>query len=297
MKPAFEDRIYSFVVHVLLLLLAFATFYPFWNSAVVSFNEGLDTSLGGVTFWPRQFSLENYRIVLNDARLLQGFVVSAARTVVGTVCTIGMTALFAYGMSRRELIGRGYYMTFCVVTMYFSGGLIPTYLLIRSLGLFDSFWVFIVPSLVSVWSMIIFRTFFREIPAGLEDAARIDGCGYWATFLRVVLPLSGPVIATLSLFTAIAHWNDWFVASIYINNQDLLPVQTLLKQSLDSNIASEQLGQLDSAAQSQVAKRQTYTTKSLTMATMMVITVPIILVYPFVQRYFVKGVLVGSLKE
>ncbi|WP_371318113.1 carbohydrate ABC transporter permease [Paenibacillus elgii] len=295
MKLALEDRVFSIVIHFALLFLAFVTFYPFWNSAVISFNLGSDTSLGGITFWPRAFTLENYQVVLKDVKILKGFGVSIARTLVGTFLTIAATSIFAYGMSRKELIGRGYYMTFCIITLYFGGGLIPTYLLIRGLGLFDSFWVFVIPSIISVWSMIIFRTFFRQIPAGLEDAARIDGCGYWGTFLRVVLPLSGPVVATLSLFTAIAHWNDWFVASIYINNQDLLPVQALLKQTLDSNIASE-LTQ-DSAAQSFLAKRQSYTTKSLTMATMMVTTVPIILVYPFLQRYFVKGVLVGSLKE
>ncbi|MBU7315777.1 carbohydrate ABC transporter permease [Paenibacillus sp. SM 69] len=295
MKLALEDRVFSIVIHIALLFLAFVTFYPFWNSAVISFNLGSDTSLGGITFWPRVFTLENYQVVLKDVKILKGFGVSIARTLVGTFLTIAATSIFAYGMSRKELIGRGYYMTFCIITLYFGGGLIPTYLLIRGLGLFDSFWVFVIPSIISVWSMIIFRTFFRQIPAGLEDAARIDGCGYWGTFLRVVLPLSGPVVATLSLFTAIAHWNDWFVASIYINNQDLLPVQALLKQTLDSNIASE-LTQ-DSAAQSFLAKRQSYTTKSLTMATMMVTTVPIILVYPFLQRYFVKGVLVGSLKE
>lgn len=295
MKLALEDRVFSIVIHIALLFLAFVTFYPFWNSAVISFNLGSDTSLGGITFWPRAFTLENYQVVLKDVKILKGFGVSISRTLVGTFLTIAATSIFAYGMSRKELIGRGYYMTFCIITLYFGGGLIPTYLLIRGLGLFDSFWVFVIPSIISVWSMIIFRTFFRQIPAGLEDAARIDGCGYWGTFLRVVLPLSGPVVATLSLFTAIAHWNDWFVASIYINNQDLLPVQALLKQTLDSNIASE-LTQ-DSAAQSFLAKRQSYTTKSLTMATMMVTTVPIILVYPFLQRYFVKGVLVGSLKE
>jgi putative aldouronate transport system permease protein len=294
LKLAFEDRVLVAVVYFFLILLAFVTFYPFWNSAVISFNEGTDTSMGGITFWPREFTLENYRVVAGDVRIIKGFGVSIARTVVGTFCTIAMTSLLAYGMSRRELIGRGYYMTFCVITMYFGGGLIPTYLLIRALGLMDSFWVFIIPSMVSVWSMIIFRTFFKEIPAGLEDAARIDGCGYWGTFLRVVLPLSGPVIATLSLFTAVAHWNDWFVASIYINNENLLPVQAILKRTLDSNIVSE----IDTAAQSHVLRTQkSFTTKSLTMATMMVITIPIVLVYPFLQRYFVKGVLVGSLKE
>ncbi|SDD18160.1 putative aldouronate transport system permease protein [Paenibacillus sp. UNCCL117] len=296
MRLAWEDRVFTVFIYTALTLLGFLTFYPFWNAAVVSFNEGTDTSLGNITFWPRVFTLENYAVVLKDIRILKGFVVSIARTLVGTFLTISITALFAYGMSRKELIGRNYYMTFAILTLYFSGGLIPTYLLIRNLGMFDSFWVFVIPTMVNVWSMIIFRTFFKEIPPGLEDAARIDGCGYWSTFIRVVVPLSGPVIATLSLFAAIVHWNDWFVASIYINNKDLLPVQTLLKQTLESNIASE-LNSADSASTSFIMRSQTYTTKSLTMATMMVTTLPIVLVYPFLQRYFVKGVLVGSLKE
>lgn len=145
--------------------------------------------------------------------------------------------------------------------------------------------------------MIIFRTFFAGLPAGLEESAKIDGCGNWGTFFRIVLPLSGPVIATLALFTAVGHWNEWFLASIYISNENLLPIQTILKQILASNISSEQMANLDSAALSRLNALKTVTSKSLSMATMMVATLPIVMVYPFVQKYFVKGVLVGSLKE
>ena len=201
------------------------------------------------------------------------------------------------GSLERELVGRNYYMIFCIITMFFSGGLIPTFILIRGLGLFNTFWVMVIPGLLSVWNMIIFRTFFQALPAGLEESAKIDGCGYWATFFRIVLPLSGPVIATLSLFTAVYHWNDWFTPSIYISDQDLLPIQTMLQQILSSNIMSEQMAQADSAAAGRMAAMKTVSTKSLSMATMMVATIPIICVYPFVQKYFVKGVLVGSLKE
>lgn len=296
-RLGFGDRLMVIIIYVFLALLAFTTFYPFWNAAVISFNLGSDTSLGGVTFWPREFTLENYKIVFNDDRLLNGFYISVMRTIVGTLASIIATALFAYGMTKRELIGRKYYMVMCIITMYFSGGLIPSFLLIRSLGLMDSFWVFVIPSLISVWNMIIFRTFFQGLPAGLEESAKIDGCGNWGTFFRIVLPLSGPVIATLSLFTAVFHWNDWFLPSIYINNENLMPIQTMLKQILNTNIVSDQIGNLDSAAQGQLQKMQSVTSKSLSMATMMIATIPIILVYPFVQKYFVKGVLVGSLKE
>ncbi|MGM1048575.1 MAG: carbohydrate ABC transporter permease [Bacillota bacterium] len=296
-RLSFGDRLMVIMIYVILALLAFSTFYPFWNAAVISFNKGADTALGGITFWPREFTLENYKIVFNDERLLNGFYISVMRTVVGTIASIITTAILAYGMTKKELIGRKYYMILCIITMYFTGGLIPSFLLNRSLGLMDTFWVFIIPSLVSVWNMIIFKTFFQGLPGGLEESAKIDGCGNWGTFFRIVLPLSGPVIATLSLFTAVNHWNDWFYPSIYINNENLLPIQTMLKQILNTNIVSDQIGNLDSAAQGQLQKMQTVTSKSLSMATMMIATLPIIMVYPFVQKYFVKGVLVGSLKE
>lgn len=296
-RLSFGDRVMTLTIYILLSLLAFMTFYPFWNALVISFNSGMDTSMGGVTFWPRVWTLENYGIVFNDARLLNAFFISVGRTVVGTAASILFTAIFAYGISKKELIGRKFYMILCIITMYFSGGLIPSFLLIRELGLMNSFWVFIIPSLISVWNMIIFRTFFQGLPAGLEESAKIDGSGNWGIFFRIVIPLSGPVIATLSLFTAVYHWNDWFGPSIYISNENLLPIQTMLKQILNSNIVSDQMSQLDSAAQGQLAKMRTVTSKSLSMATMMVATIPIIMVYPFVQKYFVKGVLIGSLKE
>ncbi|UQZ37101.1 ABC transporter permease [Paenibacillus sp. PK3_47] len=297
MKLSAGDRTLVTVIYILLAILAFMSFYPFWNAAVISFNNGTDTMRGGITFWPRQFSLENYSVVFQDSRLINGFMISVLRTVIGTLASIAATAVFAYGMSKSELMGRKFYMVFCIITMYFSGGLIPTFLLIRELGMFNSFWVMVIPGLISVWNMIIFRTFFKGIPAGLEESARIDGCSNWGVLMRIVLPLSGPVIATLSLFTAVYHWNDWFTPSIYISNIDLMPIQTKLQQILNSNIMAEQMAQLDAAAQGRMNKMRAVTTKSLSMATMMVATIPILCVYPFLQKYFVKGVMVGSLKE
>lgn len=297
MKDTLGDRIMVGFIYVFLILLAVSTLYPFLNALAVSFNQGLDTSKGGVTLWPRVFTLENYKVVFEDDRLMSGFIVSVLRTVIGTASAILCTAIFSYGMSRRELMGRKYYMVMCIVTMYFSGGLIPSFLLIRNLGLMNSFWVFIIPSLIGVWNMIIFKTFFQGLPAGLEESAKIDGCGNWGTLFRVVLPLSGPVIATLALFTAVAHWNEWFLAGIYVSDQNLYPIQTILRQILLSNIVSDQAGSLDAASLAHLQRAKTVTSKSLSMATMIVATLPIICVYPFVQKYFVKGVLVGSLKE
>lgn len=297
MRRGAGDQVLIASIYTLLAVLGFAAVYPFWNAAVISFNSGQDTALGGVTFWPRAFSLENYAVVFRDERLMNGFMISILRTAIGTLLSIMATAIFAYGMTKRDLMGRKYYMIICIVTMYFSGGLIPTYLLIRELQLLDTFWVMVIPGLISVWNMIIFRTFFQGIPGGLEESARIDGCSNWGVLMRIVLPLSGPVVATLSLFTAVYHWNDWFAPSIYITDVDLLPIQTKLQQILNSNIMSEQMSQLDSAAQGRLNDMRSVTSKSLSMATMMVATVPILCVYPFVQKYFVKGVLIGSLKE
>jgi putative aldouronate transport system permease protein len=264
---------------------------------VISFNSGRDTVTGGITFWPREFTLENYQIVFQDQRLMNAFFISVLRTVIGTFSSIMLTAMAAYGMSKRELIGRKFITIFFILTMFFSGGLIPTFLVVRSLGLMDSFWVMIIPGLISVWNMIIFRTFFQQLPKGLEDSAKIDGCGYWGTFFRIILPLSGPVIATLSLFTAVGHWNDWFMPSIYITSDHLIPLQTFLQRVLNSNTVSSQMSQIDSGSAARLAEMTGVTGKSLSMAIMMVATLPIVMVYPFVQKYFVKGVLIGSLKD
>ncbi|WP_231891441.1 carbohydrate ABC transporter permease [Paenibacillus swuensis] len=282
--------------YFLLLLLALVTFYPFWNTLVMSFNIGSDTSLGGITFWPRAFTTENYKVVFSNDQFFQSLLISAARAVSGTLLSIFFTAIFAYSMSKKELIGRSGYMVTAVITMYFSGGLIPTYLWMRELHLFNNFWVLIIPGLISVWNMIVFRTFFAELPEGLEESAKVDGCNHFGIFFRIVLPVSGPVLATLSLFTAVYLWNEWFYAGIYINNQNLLPIQTYLMNVINSNSFAEQMAQLTGTTNVQGMK-STVTSKSLQMATLMVATIPIIMVYPFVQKYFVKGVLVGSLKE
>lgn len=298
MKDTLGDRFMMFFIYSFLILLAVSTLYPFLNALAVSFNQGLDTSKGGVTLWPRVFTLENYKVVFKDDRLMSGFFISVLRTIIGTASAILCTAIFSYGMSKKELMGRKYYMVMCIITMYFGGGLIPTFMLIRNLGLMNSFWVFIIPSLIGVWNMIIFRTFFQGLPNGLEESAKIDGCGNWGTLFRIVLPLSGPVIATLALFTAVYHWNEWFLAGIYISDQNKYPIQTILRQILLSNIVSEQGGGgLDASSLAHMQRAKTITSKSLSMATMIVATLPIICVYPFVQKYFVKGVLVGSLKE
>ncbi|QJD86587.1 carbohydrate ABC transporter permease [Cohnella herbarum] len=295
MKFNFSDKVMQTIIYCLLIVLAFLTFYPFWNSLVISFNTGSDTSTGGITFWPRSFTLENYEIVFKEKRIFNAYLVTIARTVIGTLVSMFFTALFAYGLSKKGIVFKKGYMIICIVTMYFSGGLIPYFVLVYNLNLYNTFTFLIIHGLVNVYNMIIFRTFFQELPDGLEESARIDGCSNFGVFFRIVLPISGPVVATLALFTAVGLWNDWFTPAVFISNQDLIPLQTLLVQIVNAGQTATLIANLNTYAASAV--QNSVTVKALQMATMMVATLPILFVYPFLQKYFVKGALVGSLKE
>lgn len=293
-KGGRNDRIIDAIIYTALILLSFTTLYPLWNTFVISFNEGSDTTMGGLTFWPRQFTTYNYEVIFSDPRFFKAISISFARTILGTVLSILFTALMAFAMAKKELKGRKFYMIIAIITMYFQGGLIPWYIWLRQLGLFDNFLALIIPSIISVWNMIVFRTFFQGLPEELEESAKLDGCNYYGLFFRIILPVSGPVFATLSLFTAVGYWNEWFNAGILVNNTDLLPVQNYLINMINSASASELMSKMTTGVN---IVRQTVTPKSLQMTAVMVVTLPIIIVYPFLQKYFVKGVMIGSLKE
>jgi putative aldouronate transport system permease protein len=280
-------------VNLLVMLgVVFATLYPFWFVIVNSLNEGMDGLRGGIYWWPRVFSLENYRIVFKDASILRAFAVSVLRTVVATTVTVFFTAMVAYALSKRQLVGRKAYMAVGTVTLFFGGGLIPYFLLIRSLGLLDSFFVYVFPTMFSFYNLLIFQAFFREIPAELEESAWIDGAGNFRIFLQLTIPLSGPVLATIALFVGVYNWNDYFFGIIFINNAKLQPIQTFLYRV----IAESQSGQMVTAILSSAVQARRVTAQGIRMATMMVATAPILFVYPFLQRYFVKGMLLGSIK-
>jgi putative aldouronate transport system permease protein len=277
---------------LVMLAVAFATLYPFWFVIVNSLNEGMDGLRGGIYWWPRVFSLENYAIVFKDASIVRAFTVSVLRTVVATTVTVFFTAMVAYALSKRQLIGRKAYMAVGTVTLFFGGGLIPYFLLIRSLGLLDSFFVYVFPTMFSFYNLLIFQAFFREIPGEIEESAWIDGANNFRIFLQLTIPLSGPVLATIALFVGVYNWNDYFFGIIFINNPKLQPIQTFLYRV----IAESQSGQMVTAILSSAVQARRVTAQGIRMATMMVATVPILFVYPFLQRYFVKGMLLGSIK-
>ena len=290
-----SDKTLIILAYLFMGVLCLTILYPFWNLIVISFNSSADTARGGLTFFPRVFTLENYEKVFVDKRLIRAFGVTVSRTVITTVVSTLFTAIFAYGLSRKKLRFRRSYAKFCTVTMYLSAGLIPMYLLIQKLHLINSFWVFVIPNLFSVWNMIIFRSFFDNLPDGLIEAAKIDGAGEYRLFFEIVLPVSKPVVATLALFTAVNQWNAWFDGAIYVNDPNLMPLPTLLRQIINTNAASQLLAQMSGTAAEQMADDM-ISTRSLSAATMMVSVIPIIAVYPFLQKYFVKGVTIGAVK-
>ncbi|MBP3360291.1 MAG: carbohydrate ABC transporter permease [Clostridia bacterium] len=291
-----SDIILQAVAYIVLILLSLTIIYPFWNLIVISFNSSSDTMRGGLTFYTREFTFDNYAKVFADKRLLGAFNITVLRTVITTFFSTIFTAIFAYGLSRRKLKFRRAYSKFCTVTMYLNAGLIPAYILMRTLHLVNSFWVFVIPSLFSVWNMIIFRTFFDNLSNGLIEAAKIDGAGEYRIFFSIVLPVSKPVVATLALFTAVNQWNAWFDGAIYITDPKLMPLPTLLRQILNTNAASQLMAQMSSTAAEQLGDKM-ISTRSLSSATMMVSVIPIAAIYPFVQKYFASGVMLGSIKE
>jgi putative aldouronate transport system permease protein len=262
-----------------------------WYITVMSFNDATDAMLGGVFWWPRKFSLESYTTVFQNKDILQAFWITITRTVIATSAHVFFTAMVAYALSKKDLVGRGFILGFGTVTLFFGGGLIPYFLVIKGLGLFDNYLVYIFPALFSFYNLIIFQAFFREMPAELEESAKLDGCSDWTIFLRIILPLSKPVLATIALFVGVGTWNDYFTGVIFINNPDLQPIQTFLYRIISENSSSEMLANTPAGIRSTAV-----TSTSLKLATMVVTTAPIVAVYPFLQKYFVKGMLLGSIK-
>lgn len=282
--------------YTIIILLCLSIILPFLNILALSFNEGTDAQRGGIYFFPREFSIENYIEVFKQSTVLNATTVSVFRTVVGTVVSVFLTAMAAYALQTKTLPGRKVITFFIFFTMLFSGGIVPYYLVLTDLNLTNTIWVYIIPSLYSVWNILIMRTFFQGLPDSVVEAARIDGCGEFQIFLRVILPMSKPVIATIALFNAVAHWNDWFSGSFYVRDPELKPLATLLQEMLTRQQALADALLRNSGAYAALEKI-TVTGDSLKMATIIIVVAPIILVYPFVQKYFAQGVNIGSVKE
>jgi putative aldouronate transport system permease protein len=281
---------FSALLTLLMLAIAVTVLYPFVFLLALSFNQGLDALKGGITAWPRKFTTENYRIIFQDPRLVHAVLVSVARTALGTGLAVVVTGYVSYCLTKRRMLGRRLYLTILILPMYVSAGMIPTYLVYRLFGLTNTFWVYIVPNLVWAYFVLIMRTFFEALPPALEESAVVDGASEPVVFFRIIFPLSMPVIATVALFNAVWHWNTWFDTILLTRSKDLETLMSLLAKML-----LEQQTNLISDLRNQ--RRVRYMTPTVLRAAMTIITtVPIVLVYPFLQRYFVKGVLIGAVK-
>ncbi|WP_337100552.1 carbohydrate ABC transporter permease [Paenibacillus sp. YIM B09110] len=282
--------VFEVINTLLMLAICFTTLYPMWFVFINSLNAPAQATLGTVNWFPKEMSLASYSVVFNDKSMMNGFYITTLRTVIGTAVHVLFTAIVAYGLSKSNLIGRKVYMKIALITMLFSGGLIPTFLLMTKLGLYDSFWVFIIPAMYSFFNMVIFMSFFRTIPDSLEESAKVDGASDYGVLFRIVLPNSMAVIATIALFSAVYHWNDYYQGVIYIRSQDQLPLQTLLYKI----VAENSMSFMQQQAMAQFGAR--LPGNSIKFASMMVATLPILVFYPFIQRYLVKGVMIGAIK-
>ncbi|MET3546775.1 putative aldouronate transport system permease protein [Paenibacillus favisporus] len=302
MKPFYRtplgERVYIFVIYLLITLLCLSIVLPFLNILALSFNAGKDAERGGIYFWPRVWSIQNFKEVFASSNIVTAFGISLFRTVVGTVASVFLTAMGAYALKSRTMPGVRFFTLLIFFTMLFSGGMIPYYMLLKSLHLTNTIWVYIIPSLYSAWNLIIMRTFFQQIHPSLEESARMDGYNDFAIFMRIIMPLSKPVIAVIALFNAVGHWNDWFTGAFYVRSAKLRPLSTLLQEMLTR--AEAMRSKLESAAgmnQYDALEKMQVTGDSMKMATIIIVVTPIIIIYPFIQKYFAQGVMIGSIKE
>lgn len=278
-------------VTITMLIICFLALYPVWYTIIISFNDSSDAMRGGIYWFPRKFSLESYKAVFQDQSILRAFGVTILRTVLGTLSSVFFTAMVGYAFSKSHIKFNKFYKIMGTITMFFGGGLIPYFITIKNLGLYDNFLTYIIPSLFNFYNMIIFMSFFRELPVGLEESAKLDGANDFIIFLRIVIPLSAPVIATIALFNGVWHWNDYFTGVMYVNKAELQPIQTYLYRIVASASASKSVVSMPAG----ISAQQVSST-SVRLATMVVTTAPIVCVYPFLQKYFVKGMMIGSIK-
>lgn len=287
-QESFGERMYSFVVYALLTVFCLLIVIPLLHIISGSFSDPMSLLRGEVGLLPKGLTTSMYEKVFKDSEIWQGYWNTIVYTVVGTLISVALTACGAYPLSRKDFFGRNVFMGLFVFTMFFTGGMIPTYLLVKGLGMLNTMWALVLPSAVSTYNLIIMRTFFQtSIPGELTESASLDGCNDLGIFFRIVIPLSAPIFAVMVLFYGVAQWNSWFPALLYISDRTLYPLQMVLREVLIQSDISNMAG---STGDVEVIG------DGLKYATMVVATLPIMCLYPFLQKYFVKGVMIGAVK-
>lgn len=285
------DMVFDIVNYTLLVLVLIIVIYPLWFVVIASFSDSRAVLDGEVWLWPKDFQLDAYVRVFKDSRIMRGYANTIFYTLAGTALNIVGTVVAAYPLSRKDFVGRNVIMMLLAFTMYFSGGLIPTYLIYKQLRIVNTVWVMILPGMVSVYNLIIVRTFFQGIPFELQEAAFIDGANNFAILRKVIVPLSKPVLAVMVIFYGVGHWNEFFNALVFLSKKELAPLQLVMRDILitASSSISEGTGGAAIADKARLAE-------SLKYSVIIVSSLPVLLLYPFLQKYFVKGVMLGAIK-
>jgi len=285
------DKVVYSGLYIVLALFSIATLFPLYYVFIVSitpFSEVLRN--GGFIIWPSEFTFTAYKEVFSSRTVPDALQVTLFITIVGTFLNLAVTSLLAYPMSKSYIPGRNFILFALVFTMLFNGGLIPTYLVVRGIGLYNTVWAMVIPGMVSTFNLLIMKTYFQNLPNELEDAAKVDGCGDLATLFRIILPLSMPIMATLGLFYGVTHWNEYFKGIMYVTERTLVPIQVVLRNMIQSPNVSQELATTNTLELAQLPP------ETVKMATVVVATLPILIIYPFLQKYFIKGMLIGAIK-
>ncbi|MGZ0042966.1 carbohydrate ABC transporter permease [Paenibacillus polymyxa] len=290
-----SEKLFDLFNYILMALIVVLTLYPFLNVLAISLNNSTDTVRGGIYIWPRQFTLENYKTIFQYDGLLRGLQVSILRTVVGTVLGLICASMLAFTLSRVDFRARKFISTFLALTMYFSGGMVPVFILMRDLHLLGTFWVYIFPGLISAFNVFVIRSFMDGLPYALQESAKLDGANDFTIYLKIILPLCKPVLATIALFLAVNQWNAWFDTYLY---NGTAAQWTTLQFELMKILQSTQQGGANMANSNDMAKQMAQISpESIKMAITITVTLPILLVYPFLQKYFVGGMTLGAVKS
>ena len=294
-KTSYADKIFDIINVIVMIILLVIFVWPLWFIVIASVSNPNEVWNGNVLLWPKGFTMAAYEAVIEYKSIWIGYRNTIFYTVVGTMINLVMTVCAAYPLSRKDFMPRNFFMFMFMLTMYFGGGLIPTYLIVNKLGMINTVWAMMIPGACSIYNVIITRTYFiNSIPGSLKDAAELDGANSFQDLVKVVLPLSKPIIAVIALYYAVGHWNDYFTALIYINKTGLMPLQSFLRDLLMSNklTMGNSMGGLDAAT----AEAKMQLSQTLKYSAIIVSTVPVLCIYPFIQKYFVKGVMIGSVK-
>lgn len=291
-KQSTGDRIFDLVNRLLLVLVLIVVLYPLVFVASASISDPERVLDGEVWLWPKDLTFVGYEKVFGNGDILRGYLNTILYTVVGTCVNLVMTVAAAYPLSRKDVYGRGAVTALFVFTMFFSGGLIPTYLLVKNLGMVNTMWALIIPNAVAIWNIIIMRTFFQQnIPMEVQESAQMDGCSNIRILVSIVLPLSLPILAVMTLFYSVSHWNSYFNALIYLSDRSQYPLQLILREILIQNNMQDMIQTNEESLAKSIMEAE-----SIKYAVVIIANLPVLLLYPFLQRYFVKGLVIGAVK-